>query len=67
VPTRRKRVFLGAGGNEGAEGVEDKEGMEDKDAMLGMAGVNPGSFSSFSRASKFKKVESIYNPVAPSL
>ncbi len=41
--------------------------MEDKDAMLGMAGVNPGSFSSFSSASKFKKVESIYNPVAPSL
>ena len=75
MPTRRKRVFLEGAVAEteyadvirGDKDKEDKEGIEDKDAMLGMAGVNPGSFNSFSRASKFKKVESIYNPVAPSL
>jgi hypothetical protein len=61
VPTRRKRVFLDG---VGIEGEEDKEGKEDKDAILGIAADKPASFSS---ASKFKKVESIYNPVAPSL
>jgi hypothetical protein len=60
VPTRRKRVFLWGGGTE-------REGKEDKDAMLGIAVDEPASFNSFSSASKFKKVESIYNPVVPSL